>query len=161
MFERLGSILGTRWTSQRVHNAGDGTSTSEEREELVRRWKEEGVEIPLSVLIAPYDFLKELRKQAPVPNSGNLPVLAGEYVPDGTEGEIVDMSRAAKADFFNMLSNSGIYPAARPQKPASQSTESQVSTREHQLSEDEVERLRRETPLHRGSKDEFKRNMPR
>lgn len=159
--ERLGNslegILGTRWTSETIHRLAR-TTKSPPSEESKQQW-DRGVTIPLSLLVAPGDFIKELAKQVPLPGGTqqNLPIALGDYVPKEGDGEIVDLSQASKAEFFQALAASGVFPGARPKYKPSQIHKGGKNSDESDPRGGDT--VAKQTPLHAGSKSEFKQQM--
>lgn len=161
-WRRLESILGVRWDAQTIQNlasmggGGTGGLTPEEKEAEIQRWRD-GVLVPLSLLLSQSDFVKELAKRAPAEAMGDgtaaLPVAMGEYAVTEKDGELVSMGKMGKEDFFRLLGAAGIFPGAQMHRRPTEGDGGQVD------SERAAEREALDTPLDRGPKRDFKRNM--
>ncbi len=145
--ERLGRILGTFWDADAIHSMA-GTHSKQESKVAPKH-----VIIPLSVLLARHDFVKELAKRVPPPgHDSTFPVVAGApYRPKPGEN-FRSMGNAPLEEFKTMLQRSGIYPGWQRKKAPSPS----VATPPPPPSDDQ---LIRESPISQVSWDQWEHQM--
>lgn len=148
--------LGVRWDSETIHKIAK-TVTTQKDQEITEEDKvikaaawHRGVKVPLTMLLAPHDFIEHLAKQAPLPGQTGraMPVALGDYRPEADE-QIISLGDADKETFFNVLGVAGIYPGARPRAAQASQVDSEREAARHASS----------TPLHTGPKRDFKGRM--